>query len=314
MACGAVASTDGLLVRERMFGLGDAFRYLSCADCGSLQIAGVPSDLARYYPAEYYSFEAGPERAGWLKRRARRLRDRHALFGSGGLLGRWLERRFPYPELRAIGGVPGLHLGSRIVDVGCGAGTLLRALRAHGFVNVLGIDPFVASDVTYEDGVRVLRRSAHELEGEWDLVMFHHSLEHVPDPAAVLRHVEAHLAAGGQILVRIPIVPSAAFERYREHWVGLDAPRHLFVPSLEGIRRMADGAGLRVARVVHDSTELQFWASEQYQRDIPLVSRASYRTNPDAFAARQMAAWKKAARALNRQRRGDQAAIVLSRP
>jgi len=312
--CGSASCAELLTARERMFGLGGAFPYVQCRDCGSLQIAAIPPDLGRYYTDGYYSFQAGAAEAGGFKRAVRRLRDRHALFGSGGALGRWLAARFPYPELAGIGRVRGLTLDTRILDVGCGAGCLLRALHGHGFTSLAGVDPFIPADLDAAPGVRVLKRHVHELEGLWDLVMFHHSLEHVPDPTATLRHCLARLAPGGQMLIRVPIVPSAAFERYRECWVGLDAPRHLFIPSLAGIERMARALGLRVGPVTHDSTELQFWGSERYLQDLPLAPRAEGGPQRDAFPARRLAAWRREARRLNEAGRGDQAAIVLMSP
>jgi SAM-dependent methyltransferase len=310
--CGATGFAESLAATERMFGLGGSFLYLKCRECGSLRIAEPPADLERYYPEGYYSFSAEQAAHGWLKRAMRRLRDRHALFGEGGVLGHWLTQRFPYPELQSLGRVRGLTTGLRILDVGCGRGGLLLALHGHGFTQLTGVDPFVAADLEVAPGVRVYRRHVHELAGEWDLVMFHHSLEHVPDPAGTLVHVGARLAGGGQVLVRIPIVPSAAFERYRERWVGLDAPRHLFIPTLDGLGRMARAAGMRMTRVVHDSTALQFWGSERYALDLPLVAGPPGSVQA-TFPPRQLAAWEREAGELNRAGHGDQAAVLFER-
>src|SRR4030095_10629748 len=109
-------------------------------DCGSLRISEIPADLARFYPDGHSSFGAETAAQGWLDRVARRLRDRHALFGGGGILGGWLDDRFPHPELRSIGAVQGLRTELRILDVGCGGGTLLRALHGHGFRSLMGVD------------------------------------------------------------------------------------------------------------------------------------------------------------------------------
>ena len=42
--------------REMMLGLGDRFDYSECLGCGRLRLLNPPSDLSRYYPADYYSF------------------------------------------------------------------------------------------------------------------------------------------------------------------------------------------------------------------------------------------------------------------
>ena len=40
--------------REMMFGFGDEFEYVECAQCGCLQIRSYPADLSKYYPSNYY--------------------------------------------------------------------------------------------------------------------------------------------------------------------------------------------------------------------------------------------------------------------
>jgi hypothetical protein len=44
-----------------MYGTRETFSYLACADCGCLQISNIPADLARYYPSDYYSYDAPEE-------------------------------------------------------------------------------------------------------------------------------------------------------------------------------------------------------------------------------------------------------------
>ena len=311
--CGATDWGARHSLRERMFGMDGTFDYRTCGSCGSLQIDALPDDLAAYYPAGYYSFSDGEAGRGPLVERIRRMRDEHALFGSWGALGRWLEERHPYPEMRSLSALPGLHRGLRILDVGSGGGALLKRLRRLGFTSVLGVDPFVARDIEWEGRLLVRRGEVSGVEGEWDAVMLHHALEHIPEPFAVMRECAARLAAGGALLVRTPVVPNALFEEYDDCWVGLDAPRHVFIPSIEGLRRLGERAGLRVLDVVYDSSESGFWASEQYRLGIVLRSAESYLTNPAAFPASRIRAWRNAARALNASGRGDQAAVTFVR-
>src|SRR5687768_14977146 len=53
--------------QEMMFGLRDRFEYAECSSCGSLQLAEIPADLGKYYPPDYYSFQA-PDSPNALKR------------------------------------------------------------------------------------------------------------------------------------------------------------------------------------------------------------------------------------------------------
>ena len=51
--CGEKGNLEPLHVREMMFGTREAFRYHSCENCGSFQLAEIRDDLSPYYPDEY---------------------------------------------------------------------------------------------------------------------------------------------------------------------------------------------------------------------------------------------------------------------
>jgi hypothetical protein len=182
-----------------------------------------------------------------------------------------------------------------------------------GFERVLGVDPYVEKDRQQASGLRVLKRSLQQVGGEWDLIMFHHSFEHMPDPLEMLQHTAAILSKDGCCLIRIPTVSSYAWGHYKECWVQLDAPRHLFLHSVTSIQLLAAKAGLRVKEVIYDSTEFQFWGSEQYLRDVPLNAEQSYAKCPSGsiFSDAQIQSFRVRADWLNQHGEGDQAAFYL---
>jgi len=312
--CGTVGEHEAFTVRERMFGWGETFRYFECEGCGCLQIAEIPEDLERFYPTDYYSFGDRPETSGHaLKRALVRARDRAAL-GRGGPLDRALLRRFPRPELESLAPLD-LDPTSRILDVGSGTGRLLYALRGLGFENLLGVDPFIENDISYANGLEVLKAEVSEVEGTWDVVMLHHTLEHLLQPQEILRGIKDLLAPDGVCVVRIPIVPCWAWDHYGTHWVQLDAPRHITIHSPDSLAHLADSCGLRVGDTAFDSTEFQFWGSEQYRREIALHSDDSFLVSPrrSPFSRAEVRGFRRRADELNRERRGDQAVFYLER-
>lgn len=298
---------------EMMFGTRECFPYFQCGACGCLQIARVPDDLSRYYPPEYYSL--GGDIPALFRNRVRNALWRHRCSYAvldRGLLGRLLYARFPDRPLRALA-LAGVGRSARILDVGCGSGYLLAQLKNAGFDNLLGIDPFLDGDRRYPNGLTLRKATVHELDGCWDLIMFHHVFEHLPDPLETLQACRRLLAPGGSCLLTMPTVSSFHWEHYRMHWAQTDPPRHLYVHSRDSLDHLADQAGFVVERVRYDSFEFGFILSEQRLQGIAMYAPNSYYSDRSRsnFRPRDIRAWRRRAQALNRQNRGDQAAFLL---
>ena len=289
-----------------MFGLREQFRYGECSSCGSLWLVEPPSDLSRFYGDGYYSMAPGSARrvpAAWLwstvllavpRRLAPRLRGKRGV------------RNF----IVWLAGL-GVSLSDPIADVGGGEGALLFDMAAHGFSDLWGFDPFIHADLD-AGPVHLRRAGVGAMQEGFAAVMLHHSLEHMADPVEVLESIGSRLRPGGVVILRVPIAQSAAHRRYGVNWVGLDAPRHLSIPTEEGVRRAAERAGLRIEEASYDSYALQFWGSELYARDIPLRDpRSPAEASNETFSARDIDAWESESSMLNASRRGDSAAFVL---
>jgi SAM-dependent methyltransferase len=310
--CGQAATGPRLSVREMMFGSKERFDYFECGACGCLQIVDIPDDLGRHYGEGYYSFAPRATHRG-LTALLVDSRNRY-LSGTRDMLGWAVSRLKPYLALASL---RRLHLprDARIVDVGCGGGELLQTLQSVGFTRLLGVDPFVAHELDLGGGLRVLKANLSEVNQTADLVMFHHSLEHIGDQQGLLAAAHRLLVPGGHCLVRIPTVSSWAWRHYRADWCALDAPRHLYLHSKKSIRLLAEAAGFEVEDIVSDSTTFQFWGSEQYRRDIRLMQPGSHdiAPAPGAFTADELKSFERRARELNEANDGDQIVVYLRR-
>lgn len=302
--CGHDVDHAEYAAREMMFGTRDVFPYFLCGDCGTLQIAEVPDDIARYYGEGYYSFNT-VERTP-LKKWLIDSRDQHNLRARRGVAGFVVSMLKPDPTTELIGDLI-RNKSSHVLDVGCGSGELLDRMANAGYTRLAGVDPFIAADLRTATGVPVSKKFIHEVTDTYDVVMFNHSLEHVDDPIASLTEARRVLRPGGRVIVRIPTVSCEAWERYGTDWVQLDAPRHFVLLSRDGVARAASAAGLRLTRTIDDSGEFQFTGSELYRRDIPLSDPQRNTT----FGKMAILRYRMKARALNRQHRGDQAAFIL---
>jgi SAM-dependent methyltransferase len=311
--CGNSQGNATLLCHEKMFGSGDSFPYFQCGNCRCLQIASVPESMERFYPPGYYSYNLRPVKQQGVKARLGGLRDFVYLKKAA-----WLESWLPQEPVPG-GGVDGLaplnlRRSTRILDVGCGSGRLLSALYRAGFKHLLGIEPFLPADVQLAPGLMIRKQSLEALDQQFDVVMFHHVLEHLADGKKALECAVRLLRPGGKILVRVPTVDSAAWETYRENWVSLDAPRHFYLHSWSSLALLAGQAGLAVERCWSDAGGFQFWGSELYKSGKALFTRDSKLVAAkDHFTADQLQHFELEARALNRQNRGDQFAAILTR-
>jgi SAM-dependent methyltransferase len=279
----------------------------------------IPANISKYYPSEYYSFSQNQLTRSSSKPAKSRFeeflekrRNTYALFDRG-IIGKLLNWRFPPDEkLRSLSRVA-LTEESKILDVGCGSGSLLYSLKQIGFKNLLGIDKFIKEDMVYTNGLRIQKGELQNITGKWDLVMFNHSFEHMSDQLATLQTASKLLTRVGVCLINMPTVSSYAWKIYNTNWVQLDAPRHYFLHSVSSLRLLAEKAGLILKEVFYNSTAFQFWGSEQYLKGIPLRSARSYTENPSnsIFTASQIRRFEQKAKELNLKNQGDMAAFYL---
>jgi SAM-dependent methyltransferase len=297
-----------------MFGLKEDFEYNECGNCHAIQIANIPTDMQRHYPETYYSLDQTPEAAYQHPLRAylERARTKYAVFGRG-IIGRLMFNRYPDGAPMSLSLVEHMSYTSKILDVGCGSGNLLYALREIGFTQTFGTDPYLPKPITYPNGLTIETKKLPELDDTYDIIMMHHVFEHIDDPLQILCDIKTKLSINGTCIIRIPVADCAAWRIYGKHWVQLDPPRHFFLHTLQSMDILATKAGLVIDEVVFDSRDFQFWGSEQYQRDIPLMDERSLAVNPksDIFTNAERNTWRRKARELNDDANGDQACFYL---
>ncbi len=319
----AICEYEGLqtfFVREMQIGLREAFEYGLCRQCGAITRLSKINEMARYYPEKYYAFAPVAERplarslGFWLRNRRDRALLTKRMDPIGRILGRTSQET---TTLYRILGKCRLNPSSNILDIGCGSGHLLQRMAELGFENLLGIDLFVPEATPLNSkNTKIVRGTLSQLRGRtFDLIMMHHCLEHNEDPVSELQLARELLSRNGSILVRQPVSGSEAFHKYGSNWFQLDAPRHAVIHSVKSMGILAEKCGLRIREIIWDSTDQQFWASEQYTRSVSMYDERSYLRNPvhSLFSPHQILEWKKQASILNKKGVGDQAAFYIER-
>jgi SAM-dependent methyltransferase len=314
ISCGRDGYYRVFAAEEKIFSIGECFEYFKCEECGSLQIISVPTDIGRHYPSDYYSMATidepiqTPSRLRLFARAARAECQIRNIGPLGWAIGK-IAPDWSKLNWRWFRGY--VSTKSRILDVGCGGGQLLRDMHAQGFRRLTGLDPFIARSID-APGLRIVQGTLDDLEGEFDFVMFNHSLEHMPDPLSALRNVRRLLADVGAALVRIPVADTPAALHYGPNWIGLDPPRHLVVPSRKGMNDLAQRAGLSVERYWSDATEWTLLVSEAITRGLPIYDRQKkYFLITEHFTELEIEQARKRAAALNRAEDGDTGCYIL---
>ncbi len=87
-----------------------------------------------------------------------------AYFGGGGVLGRFLTRRYEEGVLLSVSKLT-VEREARILDVGCGRGKLLHRMAVLGLKNLSGVAPFLSHEVGDGNGVRIRKCRLEDLAG-----------------------------------------------------------------------------------------------------------------------------------------------------
>ena len=321
--CGASDGLESIVLREMLFGTRESFEYRHCHTCGVLWLREPPDDMSAFYPPSYHADPPstptgrplGPGR--WLQQEAASRR----LFGGHRFTAK-LARRFGSPLPNDVEAVRPLVRASgiasfddAILDVGCGpVPERLQQLALVGFRRLLGVDPMIPSSLAYQ-GIPVERLTIDEVPGQFALIMFHHSFEHVADPRGTLRAAAQRLRPGGAILIRTPVMGTWFWETYGTSWWELDAPRHLFVHTARSLELLGAEAGLELRKVVFDSTYLEIVASDQIARGIAWRDPgSSWRNLESPELATTVASARETVRQLNAAGRGGRAAFLFRAP
>ena len=255
--CGANDAELLYLERDRYMHLPGSFRLVRCRQCGLIYLNPRPTseEIKAYYPEDYapYTYVA-PE-------------DERSRIDS-------LDRAFGYWKRARVTAKAHPQPG-RLLDVGGATGNFLHAMQQRGPWDVHGLDisPEATRYARERYGLDMftgeLAQAAYP-DSYFDVVTVWDVLEHVHDPAEVLREMHRILKPGGLLLVRVPNADTWDARLFGEYWVGLDAPRHLYVFSPPTLRGLLEKASFQVMQMrslllsYHPvALSVQFWLDER---------------------------------------------------
>ena len=210
----------------------DSFLSVECIQCGVVYLDPRPaaSEFDRIYPDDYHAF-----------------RFTEAEFGIVYSVRRRLEAR---RLLRALRDLP---TSAAVIDVGCGDGFHLDVLGQYGPASwqLVGVDVdprAVAAARRRQLDVHEGRLEDLDLPAEsFDAALLIQTVEHLADPATVLRSVQRILVPGGRLLLVTDNTGSIDFTiAKRRHWGGYHFPRHWYLFNASSLRLLARQCGFTV--------------------------------------------------------------------
>lgn len=113
----------------------------------------------------------------------------------------------------------------------------------------------------------------------------------------------------------MPVKTDYIWKLYGQNWVQIDAPRHVLIHTLKSFQILVDKTDLSIKNTIFYSNAFQFWASEQYKRNIIFTAPNSYRINPknSIFTKEEIDEYDRRAIELNKSKQGDQAIFILNK-
>ncbi len=238
--------------RDLMFRGERPYDYHTCSVCGAVYQYPTPdaAQIGSFYPDNYNIYQPpghirlppGLDRA-WLKR-----------YGGYAHLATGMLADLAAPITGAFRPVPPLRYrpDGILLDVGCGNGKYLLQMRELGW-SVKGVE-FNQKPVGIcrANGLDVFHGDlldAHFADSSFDAITAHHLIEHLPNPAKIVREMARILKPGGQLLVRTPNTGALGRAWLKHYWFADDVPRHLVLFNPASLARLAEASGLRVEHI-----------------------------------------------------------------
>jgi SAM-dependent methyltransferase len=144
-------------------------------------------------------------------------------------------------RLRAEKLSPSIRPTDAVLEYGVGLGWNLAALKCRrriGFDVADFLEPSLRAL-----GIEYVSETNGIADGTMDVVLCHHTLEHVPDPAAVLGEIRRLLAPAGKLLLFTPLEREARYNRFTPG----EPNHHLFSWNAQTLGNLVQELGFEVA-------------------------------------------------------------------
>jgi 2-polyprenyl-3-methyl-5-hydroxy-6-metoxy-1,4-benzoquinol methylase len=231
--CGSHKSHDFIKAQDDLSGKPGTFTFVTCDSCGlAYQKPRIAfKDIPAFYDEEYIAHR---KKKNW------------------GVLTKFYNSRMgkhDRDKWEIVKKHTNLNATSRVLDIGCGAGTFLEKVHHETGAECLGIDFKDLSQSPAFTKACFLHGTLFDqnLEPEsFDLITMWHFLEHDYRPIETLAHIKRLLKPSGKLILEVPRLDSLSFRVFKERWPGLQAPQHTLLFDRKSFLSMLEKSSLQV--------------------------------------------------------------------
>jgi 2-polyprenyl-3-methyl-5-hydroxy-6-metoxy-1,4-benzoquinol methylase len=284
--CGSPGRPCHRGLRDRVAPGPEEWALSRCVDgaCALLWLDPMPleEDVGLAYPETYYTHGDEDAAPTWYRRAFRWLKQgylarRYGYRVESTPLGQRLLGLSVHllPRRRRDVDASVMHLpfrpGGRLLEVGCGGGNVLRILAELGW-EAEGVDLDAAAVANARSkGLTVhlgrLEEQGFE-DGRFHAIVLSHVLEHVHDPRGLLAQCRRLLHPDGVLVLLTPNAEGLGHLVFGASCFTLEPPRHLHIFNPSNLRRLVEGAGLRVTRLdTRSRGAAEYWALSREVRE-----------------------------------------------
>ena len=204
------------------------YQYYLCNDCEVLFISPQPlNELHQIYPASYYSFNDDPKSLSF------KIKNK-------------LDRLFFKRHLSTLS-----QKKLNVLDIGGGTGSLCDIIKDTDSrvaqTQIVDIDT-TAEKIAIQKGHQYFcgRIEDFETDQQYDVILMLNLIEHVANPAMVLKKAGKLLSKDGIILIQTPNYQSLDARIFRHvSWGGYHCPRHWVIFNKQSFLTLAKSCRLK---------------------------------------------------------------------
>ena len=226
--CCSSVLNSGNIIKSELYKLRD-FQYTECPNCKSWCISNLnDGDLIEAYNDDYYGEGTKKFKSSLINQLLNYTKKSKSSF------------------LRKL-----LPINPKILDIGCGDGSFLESFQTQNELtkpDLYGIEVGEKTIKRLKDNpninIKIGQLHKNDFKGlNFDLITYVHVFEHLENAIEDLKIVNTKLKSGGILFISVPNVDSLQFKWFKRNWFHLDPPRHIFLPTRDGLIKMLNRTG-----------------------------------------------------------------------